>query len=443
MVLFVILYITKYKATPDNDMTTMQGYTKRVRPDLRILAVFALVALIITAIFWFLFHLPVVTIVVATLISTLLATVLFHIYMEKNQLYSITQRQIYFEKLFNRYIGEPTFKGVVFATLTFLKQKIVLILWMLALFVFMLILVKNKLLAMHFTTILCVVELVVLMRVKSPSQNSAKRGLIFAKTLTSLTLLAIFIGSIPTLASFFDAEKTNKLLLNIVAFIDNTITPLSTFAMAGNFLAVILPVPMFFAIYYIARALQSASSRVQKWLLKRLPVSDTSTAVFHDNLSLYPVLLHSLVLVAVLYLLHTQLAFITTLISTLIGTLQVSEVFKIDWLSEKNISLFFNAIFYIAVVYSAYKLIAKLYTSLFSSLILYDDQLVFVQSTLSQKKIVQLPTSGIKSVTFRQTPLEKLVDIGTLIVGTDDDTTTIKAITSIHQRNEQIAKSAK
>ena len=136
---------------------------------------------------------------------------------------------------------------------------------------------------------------------------------------------------------------------------------------------------------------------LKKELSDELPV-----ILFSSNLSLYPVLFYAIASFAGLLLLYIEIPFISNLLFTLIGTLQVEEVFKITLFTLENITKFFKAIIILWTLWCALQVLLRFNLAMFSHFILLQNEVIFIRNNLIHRESFRIPLSKIDQVYSQQ-----------------------------------------
>ncbi|OHD82172.1 MAG: hypothetical protein A2355_14880 [Spirochaetes bacterium RIFOXYB1_FULL_32_8] len=120
-------------------------------------------------------------------------------------------------------------------------------------------------------------------------------------------------------------------------------------------------------------------------------------------------------------------------------------MFKIDIFTQSNIKFFFDSIFYISLIYIAYISLIDFIGAMFSHIMLFSGEVVFVKNLLITRNITRVPITRINHLVIKQNFIERFLDIGSLLIETSDRglVMSVKGVTSITEKNRKIMDKVK
>lgn len=274
--------------------------------------------------------------------------------------------------------------------------------------------------------------------------NRGNRQFISTVAIDLLIIILFLISSVritPLCENF--PQYAKDIICPITGLVDNILAHIDNLKNLTSYHKILLPIPVFLAVYFLNSAalqfidlLGKISFRTsQKELSGELPV-----ILFNSNLSLYPVLFYAIVSAAGLLLLYIEIPFISNLFFTLIGTLQVEEVFKISLFSLENITKFFKAITILWTVWYALKIVLHFNRAMFSHFILLQNEVIFICNNIIHRETFRIPLSKIDQVYSHQNAVERLLDIGSISLKTreTDSSVVIPGVPAVSEKNRML-----
>ncbi len=282
-------------------------------------------------------------------------------------------------------------------------------------------------------------------------KRESQRPFIFAQFIFAIILFLSVFSFIRTTPQI--AEKTflfplKDMIIPVTSLIDTVLLFFYTIVHSKNVLTALLPLPLFVILYFTSLFVNKLIHIFEDYSDKKIKAELTAepqALIFGDNLSLYPFTLRFIGAIISLCILYVELPFISNLIFSLINTLQVSEVFKIDILTQSNIKFFFDGIFYISLIYMAYISLIDFIGAMFSHIMLFSGEVVFVKNLLITRDVTRVPITRINHLVIKQNFIERFLDIGTLLIETSDRglVMSVKGVTSITEKNRKIMDKVK
>ncbi|OHD39183.1 MAG: hypothetical protein A2015_00425 [Spirochaetes bacterium GWF1_31_7] len=282
-------------------------------------------------------------------------------------------------------------------------------------------------------------------------KRESQRPFIFAQFLFAIILFLSVFSFIRTTPQI--AEKTllfaiKDMIIPVTSLIDAILLFFYTIVHSKNVLTALLPVPLFTILYFSSLMVNNLIHIFEDYSDRKIKAELTAepqALIFGDNLSLYPFTLRFIAAIISLGILYVELPFISNLIFSLINTLQVSEVFKIDIFTQSNIKFFFDSIFYISLIYIAYISLIDFIGAMFSHIMLFSGEVVFVKNLLITRNITRVPITRINHLVIKQNFIERFLDIGSLLIETSDRglVMSVKGVTSITEKNRKIMDKVK
>lgn len=274
--------------------------------------------------------------------------------------------------------------------------------------------------------------------------NTGKRQFINTVSIDLLVIILFLISSVritPLCENF--PQYAKDIICPITELIDNILVHIDNIKNMTSYRKILLPIPAFLAVYFLSSAalkllhlLEKISfATSQKELSGELPV-----ILFNSNLSLYPVLFYAAASGAGLLLLYIEIPFISNLFFTLIGTLQVEEVFKITLFSLENITKFFKAITILWTVWCALQILLRFNLAMFSHFILLQNEVIFIRNNLIHRETFRIPLSKIDQVYTQQNAAERFLDIGAVSLKTreTDNPVVISGVPAVSEKNRML-----
>lgn len=274
--------------------------------------------------------------------------------------------------------------------------------------------------------------------------NTSKRQFINTVSIDLLVIVLFLISSIritPLCENF--PQYAKDVICPITGLVDNILAHIDSLKNMASYHKILLPIPAFLAVYFLSFAalkllhlLERISFRTsQKELSGEVPV-----ILFNSNLSLYPVLFYAAASGAGLLLLYIEIPFISNLFFTLIGTLQVEEIFKITLFSLENITKFFKAVTILWTAWCALQVLLRFNLAMFSHFILLQNEVIFIRNNLIHRETFRIPLSKIDQVYTQQNAAERFLDIGSVSLKTreTDNPVVIPGVPAVSEKNRML-----
>lgn len=274
--------------------------------------------------------------------------------------------------------------------------------------------------------------------------NTGKRQFINTASITLLVIILFLISSVRITPHCEGLPQYAKdIICPITNLIDNILAHIDNLKNMASYRKILLPIPAFLAVYFISFAalkflhlLEKISfATSQKELSGERPV-----ILFNSNLSLYPVLFYAAASGAGLLLLYIEIPFFSNLFFTLIGTLQVEEVFKITLFSLENITKFFKAVTILWTAWCALQILLRFNLAMFSHFILLKNEVIFIRNNVIHRETFRIPLSKIDQVYTNQNALERFLDIGSVSLKTKetDNHVLIAGVPAVSEKNRML-----
>jgi hypothetical protein len=274
--------------------------------------------------------------------------------------------------------------------------------------------------------------------------SKSKRQFICAVSADLLAIVLFMISSVRVTTLCENLPQLIKdVIVPITGLIDTILIYTDNLKSFTSYWKILLPIPGFFAVYFLSfvglkilHLLEKLSFHTSKKELSgELPV-----ILFNSNLSLYPVLFYSIGSLGGLLLLYIEVPFISNLIFTLIGTLQVEEVFKITLFTLENITKFFKAIILLWTAWSALQILLRFNLAMFSHFILLQNEVIFIRNNLIHRESFRIPLSRIDQVYSQQNAIERFLDIGSISLKTRENSNPviIPGVIAVSEKNRML-----
>jgi len=273
--------------------------------------------------------------------------------------------------------------------------------------------------------------------------------------LTKFFLLLIFFINFISLIKINIVYKQDTILfllkdfiIPIINLINNSSAFISNLIKQINFLMILLSPILFaiiyFSMFYLLLLLQFIGKIIDFKLRKNLTNKNVSI-IFGDSISLYPFIFKLISNLLIIIILYLEILPVSKFFSNIFMTFKITEVFKFNFLTEKNIISFFKFLFNIYVIFLSANLILKLISSLNSHFILFNDEIVYYENKLFNKTILRIPIKKINYIVVKQNILEKLLNIGSIYIETLNKNNLIKisGISSVKEKNILIMEKIK
>lgn len=259
--------------------------------------------------------------------------------------------------------------------------------------------------------------------------------------------ILLIIGFLSLLKINLSVNETNGIIFSFKDFFSPYINSFNLFCnniklfinSLKIFYVVLIPV-LFFIVFYINKELNKLfhfiSNIIDLNLRKKL-TKKNPTIIFGDSISLYPFLFSLISSSIILLFLYIGISPISSFFYYIFDTFKISEVFKFNFLTQKNITSFFSTIFYIFFLFIILKYILVLFSSILSHFILFNDEIIYYENKIYKNTILRIPLTRINYILIKQNIIEKIFDFGTLFIETIDKSGVIKikGIPSIKDKN--------
>lgn len=281
--------------------------------------------------------------------------------------------------------------------------------------------------------------------------KESERPFIFVQSVFIIIILLSIISPLIVTPEIIEGTflySLKDMILPVTTVIDSILIFFDELIHSRNILHAVIPVPLFIILYFTALFIHKSIHIIENISDRKLRdklQGDCKAVIFGDNLSLYPFTMRLFISAFALLLLWVEIPFMSNLIYSLIKTLQVQEVFKIDIFTEVNITLFFKGVFTISAAYVLYISIIDFISSMFSHIMLFSDEIIYVNNLFITRNIIRLPVQRVNHISVKQNFIERFLDIGTLIIESSDNKTVmqVKGVTSITEKNRKIMDKVK
>ncbi|MCG8571303.1 MAG: PH domain-containing protein [Spirochaetes bacterium] len=447
LIILLFTYITFYrKKNQKESLLQLENYPVSTNIFFFLIPASAIFGLLFLAILWLVSHSLLISIIISIVLS-LPSTFLLHIIFRKINFYDRNQRTILLKKT-----GKNIKKGFI-SSKRFLKQihfskaKYLATPLIFGFTLFLMIRFFNDQSTLQTKIFQCVVFSLFF------SYPIFRYFFFHAKHVLRPFLFTCFIFFLLLLFSFlvyfnfyFDFDKQAS-FFNLNQFIIPVIVPIihisseikfffKQVSMAWMFATPLIFTGLFYFNYVVYKKILYIERLIDAQIKKSLSRKNAAI-IFGDSLSLYPFFFSFFLSIIIIILLKLELPALSRLFFNLVEVLQIREVFKFEFLSQANIDLFFNYLFYIILIYFIINLILKFISSIFSHLILFHDEIIYLSNNLIHKNVLRIPVSKINYIVIKQNLVEKFLDIGTLFVETADKNGMIEinGVTGIRDKN--------
>jgi hypothetical protein len=274
-------------------------------------------------------------------------------------------------------------------------------------------------------------------------------------------IFTVFIFSIIFILNFFQPVKLDNIFKEdsifkaLRDFIFPIINSYNNLTVSKNnffneiFILFYLLIPGFFLlIYYCNNKLLQFKNYIEKLLDQRIIKNlneSHSPLIFGDTISKYPFIFSLTLNILLIILILLEKKSFSGFFYGIVNTLQISNVFHLQFLTKENIFSFFDIIFNILILSILLKLVLLLISSFFSHLMLFNDEIVYIENKTIFSTILRIPISNVNYIIIKQNIIEKILDIGTIFIETSDQNgiIKIKGISSIKEKNKIIMEKVK
>jgi len=245
-----------------------------------------------------------------------------------------------------------------------------------------------------------------------------------------------FMGLLkPFIAPFFDLY--NNFVVNKDILLKNI------------FILFYLAVPLLFLfVFLLSEIFYHIKSKVEFILDKKIKSklnSSETTLLFGDSMSQYYFLSSLISNILFIFIIYMLIKPFSGMLSGLFETFQVQIIFKLNFLTNENIFKFLDMLYKILLIFVIAKLVISFFSTLLSHFMLFSNEIVYIENKIYKTTILRLPTSKINYIIVKQNILEKILDIGTIFIETQDKNGLIKisGISSIREKNIKIMERIK
>ncbi|MBP5449369.1 MAG: hypothetical protein J6Y01_04550, partial [Spirochaetales bacterium] len=172
-------------------------------------------------------------------------------------------------------------------------------------------------------------------------------------------------------------------------------------------------------------------------ILKKKLIRQDENILFGDSVSFFYFLLSLLINLPVMLLLKLECPALANFFNYIFDTFQVASIFKMKFLTAENVTSAVNLIINIIIVIIALRLLFQFISSMLSYFILFADEIVWIENKLYTGITLRIPLSKVNYIICRQNIVEKLFDIGSILIEAQDKNGLIKinGVGSIKQKN--------
>ena len=172
-------------------------------------------------------------------------------------------------------------------------------------------------------------------------------------------------------------------------------------------------------------------------ILKSKLIRQDENILFGDSVSFFYFLLSLLINLPVMLLLKLECPALANFFNYIFDTFQVASIFKMKFLTAENVTAAVNLIINIIIVIIALRLLFQFISSMLSYFILFADEIVWIENKLYTGITLRIPLSKVNYIICRQNIVEKLFDIGSILIEAQDKNGLIKinGVSSIKQKN--------
>lgn len=452
---FIFFYAKYYRNKPRPELLNIEPFKGDNNTKLSVLLAPVCTTALLASIFTLAFTRKILPPILTFFISAGVLAVFFHIFIKKHHLYNRSTRDLFVRKIIKTLIDVPG-KWIRNKKLSFFYMKYYPMINATVLFLILSITLSGRF-RFNITTIISFAMIGGLIFSSrcflsfNKYGKESRRPFVFARMTALLYIVFLFLSFlnfVPVLKEGAFLYSFKDIILPITNLAGNVFGIFKGILTSNNLLKIVLPVPLFIAVYGAAFYVQKIIHFAEKYADKRLKkeISGHNQAmIFGDSLSLYPFVYKAILSGFTITILYVELPFLSSLITNLIKTLQVAEVFKIKFITPENIAASFHTIFYISVLYVVFKLLIDFIKATFSHFMLFSDEVVMVENTLINRKIVRLPVVKINNISVHQNIIERMLDIGTIFIETSENgmNLAVKGITSVNEKSKKIMDKVK
>lgn len=454
-VIFFLTYFTVSSQLPRPALLDPTTYLEENTTNFPLLFTIFLFLFFSSSFLFLLLKLSFLSLLLFSFLSSFIFTLIIHWMLRRSGLYSRSKQNIFLQKISKKMIFTlEKFQDCHKSFLSHFRNAGTVYIFLLT---FLLLFLCRRILKLNITTIFLLTQMVTLLFSYycfagfHKYHKNGRRQFLFAGTVFILLIFLFFLSRIKFTLYFSQIPSlsfSKDLILPITNALDSFLSPFQIILESTSLWKILFPVPLFLLFYFLSSFLQFLFNFIENLSFKRLTreISESSqTFIFSENLSLYPVLYHAFCFTILLFLFKIETQFISNLLFSFIKTLQVEEVFKINIFSLENITFFFQFLFYAVLCYALLRLILDFLGAMFSHFVLMPDEIIYVSNTMIQRSIVRIPLSKIDQVSMKQNIVERLLDIGTITLETEESNSsiTVNGVTSISEKNRRIMEKIK
>lgn len=205
---------------------------------------------------------------------------------------------------------------------------------------------------------------------------------------------------------------------------------------------------LFLSLFFAVRIFYHFKLKVEVFFdmrLKKKLNTRNASLIFGDSMSLYYFLFNLFLNLILIFILNIELVPVSKFFFGLFDTFQVAQVFKLTFLTYDNILLFFKTIVVFLSLFLILKLTLSFVSSCLSHFMLFSNEIVYYENKIYKTTVLRLPISRVNYIVVKQNLFEKLFDIGSIYIETQDKNGVIKigGISSIRDKNIKIVERMK
>jgi hypothetical protein len=444
-VCFAMVYFMIFRKLPQPELLDLKNFKENNAVDLPLLLFLTLpfFAILLVILLFCKVHL-LLALIIDIASSAVFATAI-HFLLRYFGLYSKTRRRVFFYKVQAKAIDIQEDLSALAVVLKFYKKYALPINTFIISFILLEIFAKDFLKGR--SNILFIVQMLTLAASYPIFSNfrryddKSKRQFICAVCADLLAIILFMISPI-RLSALCDnlPQLVKDVITPITGLVDKILINADNLKNFTSYWKILLPIPAFFAVYFLSFVGLQILHLLEKFSFytsKKELSGELPVILFNSNLSLYPVLFYAITSFAGLLLLYIEIPFISNLLFTLIGTLQVEEVFKITLFSLENITKFFKAVIFLWTAWCALQILLRFNLAMFSHFILLQNEVIFIRNNLIHRETFRIPLSKIDQVYSQQNAIERFLDIGSISLKTreNDNAVIIPGVIGVCEKN--------
>lgn len=445
---FAAVYFLIFRKLPQPELLDLKNFKENNAVDLPLLSFLTLPFSAILLVILLACKVPIFLSLIILLVLSAIFVIGVHFLLRYFGLYSKTRRRVFFYKVQAKAIDIQEELSVLEVLLKFYREYAmpinVFLISFIVLEIFGKAFLKNQPNILFLVQMLTLVASYPIFSHFRRYDNKSKRQFICA---VSVDLLAIILFIISPLRFTPLCESLPQLIKDVITpitgLVDKILISADNLKSFTSYWKILLPIPGFLVAYFLSfiglqflHLLEKISFKtLKKELSDELPV-----ILFSSNLSLYPVLFYAIASFAGLLLLYIEIPFISNLLFTLIGTLQVEEVFKITLFTLENITKFFKAIIILWTLWCALQVLLRFNLAMFSHFILLQNEVIFIRNNLIHRESFRIPLSKIDQVYSQQNAIERFLDIGSVSLKTRENSNSvvIPGVIAVSEKNRML-----